>query len=62
MGLEGPAAGARPFRSESMFVKKFGLLSLVALGLAGYLWLNRSQKSFGAEVEVVEGYGDWHEN
>lgn len=62
MDLEGPAAGARPFRSESMFVKKFGLLSLVALGLAGYLWLNRSQKSFGAEVEVVEGYGDWHEN
>ncbi len=60
MDLEGPAAGARPFRSESMFVKKFGMLSVIALGIAGLAYLNKTQ-GFGAEVEVVEGLGDWHE-
>ena len=60
MDLEGPAAGARPFRSESMFVKKFGMLSVIALGIAGLAYLNKTQ-GFGAEVEVVDGLGDWHE-
>ena len=60
MDLEGLAAGARPFRSESMFVKKFGMLSVIALGIAGLAYLNKTQ-GFGAEVEVVEGLGDWHE-
>ena len=60
MDLEGPAAGARPFRSESMFVKKFGMLSVIALGIAGFAYLNKTQ-GFGAEVEVVDGLGEWHE-
>ncbi len=62
MDLEGPAAGAKSFRSERMWVSNFGLVGLVAAGLVALVYYNSNSKSFGAEVEVVEGVGDWHEN
>ena len=43
-----------------MFVKKFGMLSVIALGIAGFAYLSKTQR-FGAEVEVVDGLGEWHE-
>ena len=61
MDLEGPAAGAKPFRSESMFVKKFGMLVCDCTGNCWISLLEHKTQGFGAEVEVVDGLGDWHE-
>jgi len=60
MDLEGPMAGSRQFQSESMWMKNLFSVGAVALGLMALLYLNT--RKFGAEVEVVEGFGDWHEN
>ena len=62
MDLEGPAAGAKSFRSERMWVSNFGLVGLVAAGLVALVYYNSNSTSFGAEVEVVDGVGEWHEN
>ena len=45
-----------------MWVSNFGLVGLVAAGLVALVYYNSNSKSFGAEVEVVEGVGEWHEN
>ena len=60
MDLEGPAAGAKQFRSERMWVSNLGFVGLVSVGLLALLYYNT--ESFGAEVEVIDGVGDWHEN
>ena len=64
MDLEGPTAGSKHFRSERMWVSNIGLVGLVTAGLVGLLYFNsnKSSKSFGAEVEVIDGVGEWHEN
>jgi hypothetical protein len=43
-----------------MWVSNLGFVGLVSVGLLALLYYNT--ESFGAEVEVIDGVGDWHEN
>ena len=63
MDLEGPSQGSREFKSEKMWGKNLSAVGLIAVVLAGLVYYNtRKTKLFGADIEVIDGVGDWHEN
>ncbi len=63
MDLEGPAQGSREFKSERMWAKNLSAVGLIAVALASLVYFNtRTTTLFGADIEVIEGVGDWHEN
>ena len=62
MDLEGPAQGSREFKSEKLWSKNLSAVGLIALALASLVYFNtKDTKLFGADIEVIEGVGDWHE-
>jgi len=63
MDLEGPAQGSREFKSEKRLGKNLGAVGIIAIALASLVYYNtRNTKLFGADIEVLDGVGDWHEN
>jgi hypothetical protein len=63
MDLEGPANGSREFKSEKMWGKNLSAVGIIAIALASLVYYNtRNTKLFGADIEVLDGVGDWHEN
>jgi hypothetical protein len=54
--LEGPSSGAVAFKSENLLFRNLASAGLITAGLVGLVWWNsqRSEGTFGAEVEVID--------
>lgn len=55
--IEGPQANSRKFKSENLRVMNIGGAAVVALLMAGIIWINKT--SSGKPVEIVDDIKDW---